>query len=117
MQTKSSPIWQIVVRPYGCQNLACGHSLSAYQEWALSSRPGNRARDKATVPASGIWRDAARRGQKPTLQPFPTMQFFGRLSLIHGESECRITTQSRSHCELKLISNLKITVHFSFFAL
>jgi hypothetical protein len=98
MQTKSSPIWQIMVRPYGCQNLACGHSLSAYQEWALSSRPGNRARDKATVPASGIWRDAARRGQKPTMQPFPTMQ-------------------SRSHCELKLISNLKITVHFSFFAL
>ena len=36
-------------------------------------RVGNRARDKATVPASRVWRDAARRGQKPTLQPFPEM--------------------------------------------
>ena len=37
-----------------------------YQEWAFSSRPGNRAREKVTVPASRVWRDAARRGQKPT---------------------------------------------------
>jgi hypothetical protein len=37
--------------------------LQEYQEWAFSSRPGNRARKNATVPASRIRRDAARRGQ------------------------------------------------------
>src|SRR5271170_284479 len=46
-------------------------SLAAYQEWAFSSRPGNRARQNATVPASGIWRDAARRGQKLHLAAIP----------------------------------------------
>jgi hypothetical protein len=60
-----------------------------YQEWAFSSCPGNRARKNATVPASRIWRDAARRGQNPTLQPFPKMRIW-RLSLIHGESKCPI---------------------------
>jgi hypothetical protein len=77
-----------------------------YQEWAFSSRPGNRARDKATVPASRIWRDAARRGQNPSLQPFPKMHIW-RLSLIHGESECRIPQESRSLQRLNSISDLK----------
>jgi hypothetical protein len=63
------------VLSYSCRSLGSHRKVSQYQERAFSSRPGNRARKNATVPASRVWRDAARRGQKPTLQPFPTDTF------------------------------------------
>jgi hypothetical protein len=62
---RSRSLAALTVLPYPCLDLASYRRLAAYQEWAFSSRPGNRARDKATVPASRIWRDAARRGQNP----------------------------------------------------
>jgi hypothetical protein len=78
LRSKSAPPEPILptvpqVLPYSCRSLGSHRKVSEYQEWAFSSRPGNRARDKATVPASRTGGMRPVRGKNPpcSLSPIP----------------------------------------------